>query len=605
MLPSSTYNGAANWCNDPPMPGRIPRSFIDELLSRIDIVEVVDEYVPLKKAGRDYKACCPFHAEKTPSFTVSQPKQFYHCFGCQAHGTVIGFLMDYAHMEFVDAVDGLARRVGLEVPREVDASAARESTQPVYDLLARASAYFQRQLRHHPRAGRVVDYLKSRGVSGDIAAHFKVGFAPPGWDNIVRELGGAESDKRLLLSAGLAIERSAGGIYDRFRDRVIFPILDRRGRAVGFGGRVLEQDDTPKYLNSPETPVFHKGREIYGLSQARAAKPNQDRVIVVEGYMDVVALAQHCVSNVVATLGTAATEDHLSQLYRIWPDVVFCFDGDEAGRRAAWRALETALPLMRDGHQALFMFLPEGEDPDTLVRAEGAEQFAHRVDRAVSLGTFMFDRLEAQVDLDTIDGRSRLHELARPLLARLPRGSFERLVRKRLVEVTGIDASDLTKLSKGTRGTRRTKGRVVPRGKPAGPISPVRKAITLLIQYPELASAAQNPERFREIDLAGAPLLLELIELLAEKPNLTTGALIERFRGHDTGRHLGSLAAAGLDLEVGLEQELRDCLERVIEQDREQREEQRSKAIAGKDWGQLSEEDKHEYAQLTGKREGR
>ncbi|NIP82922.1 MAG: DNA primase, partial [Gemmatimonadetes bacterium] len=353
------------------MAGRIPRQFIDDLLSRVDIVDVVDEYVPLKKGGKDHKACCPFHNEKTPSFTVSADKQFYHCFGCGAHGTAIGFLMEYAHMDFVEAVEDLAARAGLEVPREAGSGQREESLQPIYDILARASAWYQKQLRQHPEAGSAKDYLKGRGLSGEIAAQFQLGFAPTGWDNLLGAIGATDAERALMARAGLLVDKGGGGFYDRFRGRVIFPILDRRGRTIGFGGRVLG-DDTPKYLNSPESAIFHKGRELYGLYQARKAAGKPERLIVVEGYMDVVALAQHGIRNAVATLGTAATEAHLEQLFRVSQDVVFCFDGDEAGRRAAWRALETALPAMHDGRQAFFMFLPEGQDPDSLVRERGA-----------------------------------------------------------------------------------------------------------------------------------------------------------------------------------------------------------------------------------------
>jgi DNA primase len=398
--------------------GRIPQSFIDDLVSRADIVEVIDSHVPLKKAGREHKACCPFHDEKTPSFTVSSEKQFYHCFGCGAHGTVLGFLMNYRHLEFVEAVEALAQRLGLDVPHEDDEGRpATAPTAPLYELLARASSYYQRQLREHPERARAVEYLKSRGLSGEIAAEFKLGYAPPGWDNLTRALGPGEAERNQLVRAGLSVERSERA-YDRFRDRVMFPILDRRGRTIGFGGRVLG-DDTPKYLNSPEGAIFHKGRELYGAYQAISSSKTLQRVIVVEGYMDVVALAQHGVANAVATLGTSATSDHVEQLFRMVPDVVFCFDGDEAGRRAAWRALETALPRMRDGRQAFFMFLPEGEDPDSLVRSRGGEAFEKLAADAPSLGTFLFDRLVDQVDLGTIDGRSRMVELARPLLVKI------------------------------------------------------------------------------------------------------------------------------------------------------------------------------------------
>ncbi|MEK6771534.1 MAG: DNA primase, partial [Pseudomonadota bacterium] len=351
------------------MAGRIPREFIDELLNRVDIVEVIDARVPLKKAGKDYKACCPFHDEKTPSFTVSQTKQFYHCFGCGKNGSAIGFLMDYENLSFPEAVTDLAQRVGLTVPTEASGTAAPDSgSHALLDLLNEAGRFYRNQLRSHPSAGKAIDYLKGRGLSGEITQSFGIGYAPEGWDNLTKVLGKDDPTRDQLVAAGLAAKKEGGGYYDRFRNRVIFPIHDHRGRIVGFGGRVMDPKDEPKYLNSPETALFHKGRELYGLFRARDAIKKSGRVLVVEGYMDVVALAQHGIDYAVATLGTAATRDHLDRLYRHAPEVVFCFDGDRAGREAAWRALETTLPLLHEGRQASFLFLPEGEDPDTLVR---------------------------------------------------------------------------------------------------------------------------------------------------------------------------------------------------------------------------------------------
>ena len=587
------------------MPGRIPRPFIDDLLSRIDIVEVIDEYVPLVRAGRDFKACCPFHAEKTPSFTVSRTKQFYHCFGCQANGTAISFLMEYARLEFVEAIEELAHRAGVEVPKNGGPAPQRPSIEPVLGMLESASRFYRRQLRQHPEATRAIDYLRSRGLSGEVAAAFHIGFAPPGWDNLVKGLA-SEATGGLMVQAGLAAQRDGGGLYDRFRDRIVFPILDRRSRPVGFGGRSIG-DDTPKYLNTPETQVFHKGRELYGLPQARAA--GGTRVVVVEGYMDVVALAQHGVGNAVATLGTALTPEHLKQLFRVWSDVVFCFDGDEAGARAAWRALETALPLLRDGRQALFMFLPEGEDPDSLVRARGREHFEQRVGEADTLGTFLFDKLKAPVNLDTLDGRARLFETARPLLDKLPAGAFRELANRNLEQLTGLRAGAESSRPEAPGGTRlRRRGPSLP-GKAGGTVrSPVRKAITLLVQHPKLAGATASTGALRDIDLPGAALLAELIELLVQSPHLSTGALLEQYREDEgVGRHLASLAAEPLvleeglsDNEKGLEREFQDCLGRIVEQSRRRVEDERVRELAAKGVGSLSEEERREYARLTG-----
>ena len=588
------------------MAGRIPRPFIDDLLSRVDIVDVVEEYVPLTRAGRDYKACCPFHTEKTPSFTVSRAKQFYHCFGCQANGTAISFLMEHARLEFLEAVEELAHRVGVEVPRESGSAPERQAIEPVLTILDRARRFYAQQLRQHPQAARAVEYLRSRGLSGEIAVAFRIGFAPPGWDNLVKAIG-SEKTGELMVRAGLAAQRDSGSLYDRFRDRIVFPILDRRARTIGFGGRSIG-DDTPKYLNSPETAVFHKGRELYGLPQARAA--GGQRVVVVEGYMDVVALAQYGVSNVVATLGTAVTPEHLKQLFRIWPDVVFCFDGDEAGQRAAWRALETSLPLLRDGRQALFMFIPQGEDPDTLVRARGRAHFEEHIGKAETLGTFLFEKLKEQVNLDTIDGRARLFEMARPLLERLPAGAFQRLVGRRLEELTGIaPAAEVSATAReSSRARARSRGPALSRKASEGVISPVRKAITLLVQHPGLARVAESPGDLRGMDLPGAMLLAELIELLVESPHLSTGALIERYRDHEGGgQHLASLAAEPLDLEEGLsdleeglEREFQDCLRRIAQQNRKRAVGERVRALEAKGFGRLSEDERREYAQLTG-----
>jgi len=579
------------------MSGRIPQHFIDDLISRADIVEVLGRRIQLKKAGREYKAVCPFHDEKTASFTVSPAKGFYHCFGCGAHGSSISFLMEYAHMDFVEAVEDLASRAGLEVPREAGSEERSESVQPIYDVLAEANTYFQQQLRQHPEAPGAVDYLRNRGLSGEIAVAFGLGFAPPGWDNLLNAIGRNDADRTLMSAAGLLVDKGGGGFYDRFRGRITFPILDRRGRTVGFGGRVLG-DETPKYLNSPETPVYHKGRELYGLYQARKAAGRPERLIVVEGYMDVVALAQHGIRNAVATLGTAATEAHLEQLFRTSQDIVFCFDGDDPGRLAAWRALETTLPAMHDGRQAFFMFLPEGQDPDSLVRARGAAAFESAVAAAHSLGTFLFDHLAASVDLDTIDGRSRLAAQARPLLAKLPPGSFRELSENRLAELTGLARENSSTLVTG-RGNATVSRPPNPsiRIKRQSP-SLVRKVISWLVHYPSLGSGVASTTHLRSLELPGVALLLELIESLEDSPHLTTGALLERFRDHESGRHLAKLAAEDIaTLDEGLEREFRDSLEKL----QRLAEDQRFAELARKErQGQLSDAEKREFARLSG-----
>jgi DNA primase len=525
------------------MSGRIPQSFIDELLTRTDIVEVIDERVPLKKAGREYKACCPFHTEKTPSFTVSQSKQFYHCFGCGEHGTVISFLMDYEHMDFVEAVEELARRAGLEVPHEARAEKDKTAARSYYELLERVSGYYQEQLRSHSQARRAIDYLKNRGLSGEVAARFKIGYAPPGWENLTAALHADSQTRQALLELGLIIQRDDGkSAYDRFRDRIQFPIHDRSGRTIGFGGRVLD-DSTPKYLNSPESPVFHKGRELYGLYEARKAVRRLERILVVEGYMDVVALAQFDINYVVATLGTATTHEHLERLFRTVPEVVFCFDGDRAGREAAWRALENALPVLRDGREARFLFLPDGEDPDSLVRKTGREAFEERIAHATHLSDFFFERLSGHLDLNSIDGRARLVDMARPLLAKLPDSMFHQLMVERLAELAHTRPAHLVEHLESrpaspdkTPGARRQSSRKAQK-------SAVRQAVEILLHQPSLAAKLQRPVFPDQCDLPGIPLLVELLDLLGSQPELRTAAILEHWRDRDEGRYLSRLAS--------------------------------------------------------------
>ena len=551
------------------MAGRIPQQFIDDLLARVDIVEVIDGRLPLKKAGRDYTACCPFHNEKTPSFSVSQNKQFFHCFGCGAHGSAIGFLMDYEHMEFVEAIEELARTVGVEVPREAGLAPRQEDdTRHLYTLLERVSDFYQQQLREHAQASRAVDYLKGRGLSGEIAARFGIGYAPPGWETLEKALGSDSQTRKELLKLGLTLTRDDGSPYDRFRDRVQFPIRDRRGRVIGFGGRVLG-DDKPKYLNSPESPVFHKGQELYGLYEARKAERNLERLLVVEGYMDVVALAQFGIGYAVATLGTATTRDHLERLYRVVPEVVFCFDGDRAGREAAWRALENALPVLQDGRQARFLFLPDGEDPDSLVRKEGQEAFEQRVAHALPLSEYLFETLGKQVDLGSMDGRARLVELSKPHLRQLPDGVFRHLLVQHLAEIAQMDAARLTAMVRGASAP-------APLGPPAkrpaaDGVNPVRTAIGLLLHQPGIGQSVDLPEALRGDDRPGLALLWDLLELTRQQPHLTTGALLEHWRNSEQGRHLHKLAGMPLDIpEEGMADELQGALHRLVAQRREQ-----------------------------------
>jgi len=527
------------------MPGKIPKKFIDDLLSRIDIIDVIDARVPLKKAGKDYKACCPFHEEKTPSFTVSQDKQFYHCFGCGVNGSAIKFLMDYEHMSFPEAVKDLAQRAGVSVPQDSQYSEDKpDITAPLLDVLGQADRFYRRMLREHPQAHEAIDYLKRRGLSGEIAADFGLGFAPYGWDNLLKAVGATEESRTALLAAGLLVKKDAGGYYDRFRHRVMFPIHDHRGRLIGFGGRVLDQGE-PKYLNSPETPLFHKGRELYGLYRARDALKRTGRALVVEGYMDVVALAQYGLDYAVATLGTATTRDHLERLFRYVPEVVFSFDGDRAGREAAWRALENGLPVLHEGRQVSFLFLPEGEDPDTLVRKEGAAGFGARLKAATPLPDYFFQHLADQVDLNRLDGRARLVELARPHLSKMRPGVLRQLMVARLAELSHLPVAELSRLLEtGERPATLTVQRDI-RRPAAGQARPslVRTAIALLLQHPELArKVADAGGEFRVLEgRPGVALLLDLLQLLSERPDIKTGFIIEHYRDSEHQRALEKL----------------------------------------------------------------
>ena len=519
------------------MRGRIPREFIDELLARLDVVEVIDRRVPLKKAGKDFKACCPFHNEKTPSFTVSRPKQFYHCFGCGVSGTAITFLMEFEHLSFPEAIEELAGEAGLEVPDTGPARSGDNPTLPLLEILGEASRYYKDQLRSHSDASTTIAYLKQRGLTGEIAAQFDLGYAPTGWDNL-SSTAGNEEKLDLMVKAGLISKRESGGHYDRFRARVIFPIHDNKGRVIAFGGRLLDEGE-PKYLNSPETPVFHKGSELYNLHRARSAIAQQQMSIVVEGYMDVLALAQHGIDHCVATLGTATTATHLQRLFRLAPSIVFCFDGDRAGRDAAGRALEIALPLLESGRQVSFLFLPEGEDPDSVVRDQGADTFRSLIESATPLPDLLFDTLLNQTDLTRMDGKARLATLARPLISRVPEGPLRELMQQRLSDLTGVTPSGLGGLptTPATVPHKRASAR-------SKRLSPLATAISVLVQRPQLAAGLDLPATVVDTqDDPGVQLLTKVHGLARENPQLTTASLIERFRGDEQQPTLEKLAS--------------------------------------------------------------
>ena len=519
------------------MAGRIPQHFIDELLSRTDVVDIVDAYVPLKKGGKNHQACCPFHEEKTPSFTVSQQKQFYHCFGCGANGSAISFLMEYLHMDFVEAIEDLASRAGMEIPREATVfSQSNNQSSELYELMEMATSFYAKQLRKHPQADSVINYLKGRGISGEIAAEFELGFAPPGWDSLMTELGGSDSASKRLLKIGAVIENDHGGYYDRFRNRLTFPIRDQRGRAIGMGGRVLD-DSKPKYLNSPETPIFHKGRELYGLYQARKALKDIENLFVVEGYMDVIALAQFGIRNAVASLGTAATPEHLEKMFRITNKVVFCFDGDEAGKKAAWRGLENSLPLLKDDKQVYFMFLPEGEDPDTFVRNKGKDAFLD-TNLQLPLSEYLFNYLSEEMDLTSSEGQASMAKVTLPFIGKLSSApALTSILLRKLTGITRIPSDELNQQLEEYKKTGVVNSPLRNVNKQAirntGQQSLLTESIKLLLRKPELALDESLESKLAEIKIKGIEFLIEIVKYIQSNPNTTIAGITENYRDRE------------------------------------------------------------------------
>lgn len=566
---------------------RIPDAFIDDLLARTDIVEVVGSRVQLKRQGKEHAARCPFHDERSASFTVSPTKQFYHCFGCGAHGTAISFLMNYDRLEFLDAVDELAKRVGMEVPRDTQQRNANPDTRDLYGAMEAASTFFRDQLA---RSDKAHAYVETRGISPAIVERYAIGYAPDGFSGLRDALGTDPRRMQLLERGGLFSKNDKGNVYDKFRDRLMFPIHDRRGRTIAFGGRVIDPEDSPKYLNSPETALFHKGRELYGLWQAKQANQVLARLIVVEGYMDVVALAQYGVSQAVATLGTATTPDHAELLFRSAPDVFFCFDGDRAGRSAAWKALESVLPRMKDGRQAFFLFLPDGEDPDSIVRKEGVDGFDARLRDATPLSEFFFAQLSADVNLASLDGKARLAERCKPLLAQIPDGAFGDLMQQRLTAMTGVGA----RAGGSPAGAQAPRGRQPQRALPGQKPSLVRTAITHVVHRPGLAADLQPPFRFATLRQPGIELLSELVLLVRERPGITTGALLELFEGREESAALQKLAMLELPGEdADLRAEFGDAIAQLEKQVLHQRIEELQPRFA-----ELDADEKRELLQL-------
>ena len=576
------------------MTGLIPQSFIDDLLHRTDIVEVIDKRVPLKKRGNNYTACCPFHQEKTPSFSVNQDRQFYYCFGCGAGGNAIGFVMNFEQSEFPQALETLARDAGLEVPREESKAQQQKSSEnaEIIKVLELASKFYQFQLRQHSNKNEAVSYLKDRGVSGEIARDFGLGYAPAGWDNLIKAVVSDEKHEQSLLRAGLIIQRNKEKndekekdgqrrYYDRFRERIIFPIRDSRGRTIAFGGRVLN-DEKPKYLNSPETAVFHKSSELYGLFEAKKSGEKFTKLLLVEGYMDVIALAQMGIKNAVATLGTATSSKHLIRMFRQVTEIIFCFDGDDAGGAAAGRALETTLPLMQDGRQVKFLFLPSGTDPDTHVRAVGKEKFKLELESAKPLEDFFFEKLSEDLDMNSIEGKARLSNLSKKYIRQIPRGVYAQLMLDRLSQTLGVSSESLDLLLstnapkqestppitpipntewQSSRGRKTTNTKLSTYRKPASV-----KAIELLLRNPEIAlSVNQNLEPLRTAEDEGRKLLLSLVEMVKKDPNTEVFTLLGYCYGTSLGSQLTQLLAAEkITPQEGVEKEFLQILDNIL-----------------------------------------
>ncbi|EJL6854660.1 DNA primase [Vibrio alginolyticus] len=553
------------------MAGHIPRSFIDDLLARLDIVDIIDARVKLKKKGKNYGACCPFHNEKTPSFSVSQEKQFYHCFGCGAHGNAIDFLMEFDRLEFVEAIEELASYLGLDVPREQRSGgngsfqsgpqASSSEKRNLYDLMGSIAQFYRNQLKQ-PASKVAIEYLKDRGLSGEIVQKFGIGYVADEWDLVRKNFGQNKENQDMLVTGGMLIENDKGNRYDRFRGRVMFPIRDRRGRVIGFGGRVLG-DGTPKYLNSPETPIFHKGKELYGLYEVLQAYREPPQILVVEGYMDVVALAQYGVDYSVASLGTSTTGDHLQVLFRQTSTVVCCYDGDRAGREAAWRAMENALPYLTDGRQLKFMFLPDGEDPDSYIRQNGKQAFEQQVSNAMPLSEFMFSSLTQQVDMSTKEGMAKLSTLAVPLIDKVPGGTLRLYLRELLGRRLGlVDERQLQQLisKQGKEDKRPQPHKEIKR-------TPMREVIALLIQNPQYVSMVPDLTSVRDLPIPGLTLFVDVLDKCQAHPHINTGQLLEHWRNSQNETLLSRLASWDIPLDEDNQEEIfLDSLDKIIAQ---------------------------------------
>ncbi|QMV15430.1 DNA primase [Vibrio spartinae] len=553
------------------MAGYIPRNFINDLLARLDIVDVIDARVKLKKKGKNYSACCPFHNEKTPSFSVSQDKQFYHCFGCGVHGNAIDFMMEYERLEFVEAIEELAGLLGLEVPREKGATpfdaqksqARKEQKRTLYDLMEQVAQFYRHQLRN-PSSKVAIDYLKNRGLSKDIVQKFGIGYVADEWDLVHKNFSRTPESEQMLTAAGMLVENDNGRRYDRFRGRVMFPIRDRRGRVIGFGGRVLG-DGTPKYLNSPETDIFHKGKELYGLYEVLQAHREPPQILVTEGYMDVVALAQYGVDYAVASLGTSTTNDHLQVLFRQTNAVVCCYDGDNAGRQAAWRALENALSLLSGNKSLKFMFLPDKEDPDSYIRQRGTEAFEYQVQQSMSFSDFLFQGLMSRVvDNSSREGRFRVIHLAEPLINQVQDEALKIYLWEELSLRTGLSANAIQSALNKKQVSEQTSA-IRPQAEMKR--TPMREVIALLLQNPNYADRIPDLSSVATLDIPGLSLFIEVLEKCRNYPNVTTGQLLENWRGHRNEPLLSRLASWDIPLVEDYQEEIfLDSLDKIITQ---------------------------------------
>ena len=579
------------------MSGLIPQHFINDLVSRVDIVDVLSKRIDLKKAGKEFKAVCPFHNDKNPSLTISPSKGFYHCFSCGAHGTALGFLMEYEHLSFVEAIESLASDLGLEVPYEKSSKPIKQNND-LFSMMEKLQKKFQDNLKDESKA---IKYLKERGIDGRTAKKFGIGYAKKGWRNILDEFGKNEKQINLLTSLGLIIKKSDDNYYDRFRDRIIFPIRDARGRFIGFGGRVFN-DEQPKYLNSPETSLFHKGKELYGLYECQQSMRDIDRLVVVEGYMDVIGLSQNGVEYAVASMGTATTNDHFNRLFRLTDSIFFCFDGDDAGLKAAWRALENSLIHLRDGRQIKFVFLPDGEDPDSYIKNNGTSKFEEQLDSGKDLSDFLIDKISENIDLKSIDGKARLAERAKPLISKIPDGIFKELIIEKLSISVNISSKKLTalisKVNKKESMKPKTRSFTKMMNQKSSKAQPsiIKKSIMLILNYPEAAKSIKTHD-FKDYKKPGIKILLKLIKTTQEEANINAASLIERWRDDDEGKHLAKLAINLFpdNPEFDASKELNDSLVQITKNFYSER---INFLIEKQSKNELSEKDKNELSRM-------